>query len=164
MNVEQRLTKLERENRFLRLAGAACVVALASAFLMGAQKAKEAENIPDVLKAKKLVIVDAAGSERIVLAVEGGEFDTTGITVVSGGKKSRATLTAGAKGSALAMGAMGANTPRVLLTAGETQARLRSLQGSQVRFTAGIWEEACGVSLYDEEGNPYWSSPLDSGE
>ncbi len=59
MNLEQRL---ERQNRRLKMAGLIALLAVLSVVLMG-----QAETVPDVIKAKRFIVVDDDGNERVLL-------------------------------------------------------------------------------------------------
>lgn len=68
MTTEQRLEKLERENRWMRRIGAVAVASLAAVVLMG--QGKERAFYADSIETKKLVILDPKGSKRAWLATE----------------------------------------------------------------------------------------------
>ena len=59
MNLEERVNRLERQNRRLKMAGLIALLALLSVVLMG-----QAETVPDVIKAKNFVLLDDKGTVR----------------------------------------------------------------------------------------------------
>lgn len=59
----QRLDRLERENRYLKISGIAAAVILAAGALLGAA----ASSVPQELRAKKFVLTDDTGARRAVL-------------------------------------------------------------------------------------------------
>lgn len=61
MNLEQRIERLERENRRLKLVGGALVAAVVAASPVGAAMP---QDIPEVLEARMFRVVDAAGSQE----------------------------------------------------------------------------------------------------
>ncbi|MHC4670534.1 MAG: hypothetical protein ACYTFD_19290, partial [Planctomycetota bacterium] len=67
MTTEQRLERLERENRWMRRIGAVCLALVAAVFLMGQEKAKE---LPD-LEVGSLKVKDKDGKVRVFLRPEG---------------------------------------------------------------------------------------------
>ncbi len=69
MTIEQRVAKLERQNKWMKRAGGLALAAVACVVLMGQGKPKE---LPD-LRARSLTITDAKGKRRISLhATEAG--------------------------------------------------------------------------------------------
>ncbi len=65
MTLEQRLEKLERENRWMRRIGAVGVAIAAAVFLIGQGKDK-----PRVVEAEAFVLRDGEGKQRAVLSME----------------------------------------------------------------------------------------------
>ena len=68
MTIEQRLAKLERQNRWMKRAGGLMLAAVACVVLMGQGKPKE---LPDLV-AKSLTIKDEKGGKRVELGTEKG--------------------------------------------------------------------------------------------
>jgi hypothetical protein len=65
MNVEERLARLERENRRLKVAGLLALLAVASAFLMGQTR------VPQRIVASEFVLVNASGEVMAQLGAYG---------------------------------------------------------------------------------------------
>jgi hypothetical protein len=63
-DIEERLKKLEAQNRRLKWGGFAILVAISSLFLMG-----QAAPVPQVIEAQKFVVKDADGNVRAWLGV-----------------------------------------------------------------------------------------------
>ena len=59
MTTEQRLARLERQNRWMRTALLALVMAGAGAIIMGQATSKK---VPELIRAKKFQVVDDSGS------------------------------------------------------------------------------------------------------
>jgi hypothetical protein len=66
MTTEQRLARLERENRWMRRIGAVGLALVAAVFLMGQEKAKD---LPD-LEVRSLTVKDKDGKVRAVLGTD----------------------------------------------------------------------------------------------
>ena len=62
MTIEQRLDRLERQNRFLKGTGAAVLLALMAVALMGAGGA-----IPDVIRAREFRVIGKDGKPYIAM-------------------------------------------------------------------------------------------------
>ena len=65
MSVEERLERLERQNKWMRRLGAVGVALVAAVFLMGQEKEKE-PKLADVIEAHSLVLRDKRGNKRFV--------------------------------------------------------------------------------------------------
>ncbi len=65
MTVEQRLERLERQNRWLKRIATVCVAVVAVVFLLGQGKDK-----PRVVEAEAFVLRDSEGKQRAVLSME----------------------------------------------------------------------------------------------
>jgi hypothetical protein len=89
MTTEQRLERLERENRWMRRIGAVCLALVAAVFLMGQEKAKELPDL-EVGSLKALVLYDGNLKARATLGVAlDGE---AGLLLYDGNLKARAML------------------------------------------------------------------------
>ena len=64
MTAERRLARLERQNRWMRAALLALVMAGAGALIMGQAGSGD---VPDLIRAKKFQVVDDSGSPLIAL-------------------------------------------------------------------------------------------------
>ena len=64
MRLEDRVKRLERENRRLKAAGLVSVLVVGLVFLMG-----QAAEVPEEIKARKFSLVDASGVSRAVLGI-----------------------------------------------------------------------------------------------
>ena len=69
MNLEQRLERLELQNRRLKMVGLIGLLAVLSVVLMG-----QAETVPEEIKAKTFIAVDDAGNERVLLGSTAGGY------------------------------------------------------------------------------------------
>jgi hypothetical protein len=69
MTVEQRLTRLERQNRTLKLGLAGLIVAAGTALLMGQAAPPPATHpaVPDVVRARRFEVVNEAGVPVVTL-------------------------------------------------------------------------------------------------
>ncbi len=76
MNIEQRLAKLERQNRWMKRAGGLALAAVACVVLMGQGKPK---GLPDLV-ARSLILKDSTGTLRFSLRAQkgGGEMHIIG--------------------------------------------------------------------------------------
>jgi len=65
MTIEQRLDRLERQNRMLKGAGAAVLLGLLAVGVMGAT---QQEEIPDVVKAREFEVIGKDGTVKVWLS------------------------------------------------------------------------------------------------
>ena len=136
MTTEQRLERLERENRWMRRIGAAGVAVAAAVFLIGQGKDKE---LPDLvvgsLAVKKLTVKDKDGKERAALftAADGSPY----LTFSEKNGTSRVMLSAHGPAGLTLYG-----------KDGKTGARLATRPGG-----------ASYLTLYDAKGNVIWQTP-----
>jgi hypothetical protein len=84
VDLSQRLDRLERENRWWRCTASLAVVGVVLIPLVAATAAKA----PEEIRAKKLVIVDDEGRQRIVL----GWYAGYGLKIIGKGDKTRISL------------------------------------------------------------------------
>ena len=83
MSIEERLERLERQNKWMRRIGAVGVALVAAIFLLGQGKEQAVPSI----KARELVLVDEAGAKRASLTTKNDKtqlafFDKKGKAVV----------------------------------------------------------------------------------
>jgi hypothetical protein len=93
MTTEQRLERLERQNRWMRRIGAVAVAVAAAVFLIGQGKEK-----PGVIEASKFVLVNADGAIRAVLESVNSNSGPAELTLFDNEGK-RVALTAGTQGA-----------------------------------------------------------------
>lgn len=74
MRIEERIEKLERENRKLKVSMLSLLLLLSCAILLGVTTRKNS-SIPEEIRAKKFILVDKEGRERVKLDIEYGEPD-----------------------------------------------------------------------------------------
>jgi hypothetical protein len=105
MTTEQRLERLERENRWMRRMGAVAVAVAAAVFLMGQQYGRTLKadtlRVGGPLKHVRIdgdgiTIRDADGTARIVLGID--KKNTAGLSLSDGDGVQRAILVASANG------------------------------------------------------------------
>ena len=96
MTIEQRLAKLERQNKWMKRMGGLVLAAVACVVLMGQGKPKE---LPDLV-AKSLTIKDKDGKTRIKLETE-PTVGAPSLRLYDGAGKERGTLTVSALFSTL---------------------------------------------------------------
>ena len=96
MTIEQRLAKLERQNRWMKRAGGMALAAVACVVLMGQGKAKV---VPDLV-AKSLTIKDKDGKTRVKLETD-PKIGAPSLRLYDGAGKERAALTVSALFSTL---------------------------------------------------------------
>jgi hypothetical protein len=163
MTTEQRLARLERQNRWMRRIGAVAVAVAAAVFLVGQGK----EN-PRVVEAEKFVLLDLEGRERAVLGV-----------ARIGRKKphSAATLMFKDKQGARTAHLIGGSAPSLALERPESHVslsvgvlgnpslswgwgRLGSMTGRilSVRMVNSDYPK---MSFYNKAGNVIWQAPKD---
>lgn len=122
----QRLEKLERQNRRMKLAGLGAIVIAGAFFLMGQASGPRTQ---DEVRARSFVVVDAQGKPRATLNMYIGQprlalTDANGITRASVAVSSRgpAVLLADANKKAVALLSVQLNGPRLdLVGVDETQ-------------------------------------------
>jgi hypothetical protein len=70
MTTDQRLERLERQNRWMKVAVASMAVVLAVVFLIAAGEDQEKDKVLEEVRAKKLVLVDEQNVERGMMSCE----------------------------------------------------------------------------------------------
>jgi hypothetical protein len=143
MNLEQRLERLERENRWMRRIGAVGVAVVAAVFLIGQGKDKE---LPD-LEVRSLKVKDNAGKVRAVLA-----SDTDGTVYLrlrDKDGKPRAGLTLFADSPSLDLWDKNCETRAVL---GVTTT-VDKVTGAETKTAEST------LTLYDAQGTVVWQAP-----
>jgi hypothetical protein len=98
-DMNRRLIALERENRVLRrIGGTGLLLALAVCFV--GQAGPKAEAVPDVLRARRVEVVDETGVRRVLLGpVDTGESPGYGLELSDGKGRGATTLGCRADGS-----------------------------------------------------------------
>ena len=149
MNIEQRVEKLERQNRWMKRMGGLALAVVACVVLIGQGKAKE---LPDLV-AKSLTIKDAKGKTRAELRIANQGvafllFDEAGVA-----RASLFTLSNGA--------------PMLNFRdkAGQTMALLTTVRGGACSLyltEANVLRAKLGVgslALHDAKDNVIWQAP-----
>ncbi|MHC4137873.1 MAG: hypothetical protein ACYS0K_23270 [Planctomycetota bacterium] len=132
MTTEQRLERLERENRWMRRIGAVGVAVAAAVFLVGQGK----EKVPPNLVARSLTLKDKEGTVHAYLAAG---VDGSSLIFVDKAHKMRASLIVG--------GVRGAR-----LTFHDRDGKARAGLGTLVSGSPH-------VTLSDAKGNVIWQAP-----
>ena len=155
MTIEQRLTKLERQNRWMKRGGGLALAAVACVVLIGQGKPKE---LPD-LEARSLTIRDRSGKARITLG-----FDRQGsraqIKLMNQNQNALVLLEAeqGEPGIRAAYGVM-VRRASLSIGYGDNRATIRaSRSGGAVRLTGHNFGEA-GLTA-SSEGRLHLSARL----
>ena len=144
MTIDQRVAKLERQNRWMKRGGGLALAAIACVVLMGQGKPKE---LPD-LRARSLTITDAKGKRRISLhATEAGPrldlYDATG--------KPRATLfVAGEDYSALVLKDKHQVSRATLFVKGDNTSVVLHDAKRKKFVSVGILADSAGLTVRDE--------------
>jgi hypothetical protein len=142
----QRIDKLERGNRRLRLAGL-LVLVMSSALGMMAQTA--IRSTPKVVEAERFVVRDTNGAPRGVWDSSAG-----GVGLYDDGGKPRAMLVLGPDGTPRVTLADQSGKPRVSLgvAADGTPRLVLTDRGLKPRVTLGVESNGSGLALLDEAG------------
>jgi hypothetical protein len=170
--IEERLEKLERQNRRMKLAGLGAMV-IAGAFVLMGQAS--GPRTPPEVRAKSFVLVDANGETRARLymsaSAKGPELDlldakgnprvVLGASGTSGGLdlldakgNERLTLDGPPIGPALVLSDANGNT-RAEMDAFSDSPELDLYDASgKPRAGLGAWPEGPGLKLYDANGKP----------
>ena len=136
MTTEQRLKRLERENRWMRRIGVVAVAVAAAVFLIGqgGGRAKEPPN----LVARSLTLKDKEGTVRATLAAG---VDGSCLVFVDEAHKVRASLIV-------------ANDGYADLTFRDSDGKVRTQLGTFVRGSPNL-------RLFDAKGKVIWKAPKD---
>ena len=149
--VAERLDKLEKQNRRLKYAGAAALLLVSTALVMG-----QAAPVPETIEARMFIVRDADGTARAALTVT--ELGPSLVLYDADGKL-RAELTVMETGPRLhlldADGTMRAGLAATELGPGLV---LYDAHGTMRVVLAGA-EEGLGLGLYDAHGNTLFSAP-----
>jgi hypothetical protein len=141
MTTEQRLARLERENRWIRRIGAVCLALVAAVFLMGQDKAKE---LPDLevrsLEVRTLVVKDKDGKVRAALRARPDGAPTLSLSDKDGG--TRALLATWPDGS-----------PGLCLY--DKDSKRRAL------LALRLGDGSPSLRLFDAKGKLIWEAPKD---
>jgi hypothetical protein len=174
MTTEQRLERLERENRWMRRIGAVGVAVAAAVLLIGQGKDKK---LPDLevrslvarsLVARSLVVVDDEGTRRVELD---SLDDSIYLRLTDRTGRERFTLLAGNKGQSelyfndrtgttkLALGVSDGSPYLDMTGAGRV-----TLSGRDEKMRAGLATNEDGtpsLSFFDKDGKHIWKAPKD---
>ncbi len=154
MTIEQRVAKLEKQNRWMKRGGGLVLAAVACVVLMGQGKGKD---LPD-LDARSLNILDKSGKRRVAIAiVRGNPF----LSLHDESGKARIVLTTMLDGS-----------PLLSLSGGKARADLALLRNSvpelsfkdnegkrRVRLITMPEGFSSKLAMYDSKGNVTWQAP-----
>jgi hypothetical protein len=147
MTTEQRLARLERENRWMRRLGAVAVAVAAAVFLVGQGKDK-----PRVVEAQKFVLRDSEGKSRAELSLR----ERGGV-----GLASLLLLRPDAPMLALRDGS---GRSRLVLSAadeGATDMLIKDARGN-ARVLLGVSHRGSGgIEVYAPNGTVIWKAPKD---
>jgi hypothetical protein len=150
MTTEQRLERLERENRWMRRIGAVGVAVAAAVFLIGQGKENE---LPD-LEVRSLTVKDEAGVVRARLKTDRG---LTGLAFLDKHGKDRAWLGAG-DGSA---GLTFTPTFQLGVSFGSQSLRLYD-EDRKLRLALSTHRDGSpSLRFFDAERNVIWAAPKD---
>jgi len=70
MTTEERLARLERENRWMKLGGGVLLLALVAVLFVGAGQEKDKPKVLEEVRARKISVVDDAGKMRVGIAFQ----------------------------------------------------------------------------------------------
>ena len=153
MTIEQRLDRLEQQNRILKGAGAAVVLAVMGVAVMGAG---QQGTIPDVVKARSFEVIGKDGIPRVIIATLALADGEVGKIVTLNSKMSVIVdLAATDSGGGLIVTGNGNGKDLVTLgvaTGGEGTVTTRNGSG-KVLVNLGVSTEGLGlVTAYDPSG------------
>ena len=159
MTTEQRIERLERENRWIRRGGAVLFAVVAAVVLVA--QGKDDDKAPDHLTVKSLSVLDKQGVSRITLMTGGdiavikmfGPFGT------GAGPKNELNLYAGTKSHGLKIVTEGGEAR--LFSHSRGDAGLSVSAGGKQRCVAFVRQAAAGNStagmrLNDSDGKAVW--------
>ena len=154
MTIEQRVAKLERQNRWMKRAGGLALVAVACVVLIGQGKAKE---LPDLV-AKSLTIKDENGKELAFLGADVGWPALLRFTSKDGGAFF-GTSPAGTPHLYIGDNANRARVSLGLTPHGAPTLGIRDENGVN-RLLLGIARDGGGyLTLQDAKGKMTWQAP-----
>ncbi len=153
MTVEQRLAKLERQNRWMRRGSGLVLAAVACVVLVGQGKAKE---LPDLV-AKSLTIVDSKGKTRAVLGLTktGSRAVLRLYDAIGGDLKVHLGTTP--TGPVLFF-LDGAGNPKLRLSISNGNPALQMSDGKRDRLKLVLADGDPGLMTFDAKGNVTWHS------
>ena len=134
MSVEERLERLERQNKWMRRLGAVGVAVAAAVFLIGQGKEEE---LPDLV-ARSLTLKDEDGNTRLEARTDRMEFSTKGGTVLL-------SLVAGSGDKPLTFVRVGDETKAQIL--------LSAWHGAETKTAESM------LILRDAKGKVIWQAP-----
>jgi hypothetical protein len=167
MTTEQRLERLERENRWMRRIGVVAVAVAAAVFLVGQGKRKK---LPD-LEVRSLTIMDQWGRPRIFLHATRGSRGSPELSFCGHDGKRRVVLHGGEDASGLSLHNQDGKRRAVLATAEDRECHLALLtkdgkpgavlELSELGFTgrSRVLPAMAGLTLWDPKGNIIWQVP-----
>jgi hypothetical protein len=157
MTTEQRLARLERENRWMRRLGAVAVAVAAAVFLVGQGKDK-----PRVVEAQKFVLRDSEGKSRAELSLR--ERGGVGLDLRDGAGTPRASLLLLRPDAPMLALRDGSGRSRLVLSAadeGATDMLIKDARGN-ARVLLGVSHRGSGgIEVYAPNGTVIWKAPKD---
>lgn len=142
--INQRLNRLEKENRVLRTAGLVCLLLVAVVLLVGAAQSEE----PKELTVRKLVVVDDDGKDRIVLSTHRLTGPLLSLYGKSEGVSASLAVWDGLDSAELRLNSGDAHAGLKSQTAGNVVLDLRNGKGNFITITA--LNETIGILLAEQ--------------
>jgi len=158
MILEQRVEKLERENRWMRRIGAVAVAVVAAVFLVGQGKEKE----PPDLVVRSLAVKDKNGNVRATLGTLAN--GTPQLRLADRHGKPRAmlgTLESDLLGLSLWDSDFKVRAALSLNAAGKPHLRLADEGGVARARLSTVRDGSAKLELYDAKGKVIWKAPKD---
>lgn len=120
MSIEQRIARLERQNRRLRVTVGAMLAVGAAGLLMGAAREAASAEVPAVIRAHRFEVVTEQGKPAIILAMTNRESGTIATLDAKGNKLVNLGVTTNGEGTVTMQNNRGKDIVRLAATtAGE---------------------------------------------
>lgn len=154
MTIEQRIEKLERQNRHLKLAVAGILMTAVGALVMG-QAAATGDDVANIIRAHRIEVVSESGKPAVVLGMTAGGTGTVTTLDDKGGKIVTLGVAKGGEGTITTNNAKGNELVKVgVTTEGEGVIITQNQEGKKLIEIGVTTDGQPKIYTFKKDGSP----------